>query len=155
MKSLMAIFTCQYKFSASYWNIVAKSKFALLWPKLCNFGHFCKNQRDVTGTSEWGLSKTSGIIWGGLLIDSTVVSTAQHRAFVPFVLITPNHELWVKIYFIIWVLRVHAYCTRDLNRYCNMVRFRVTEWWKSWPSSVGRFATLIRYFTLCWCIKIA
>ena len=37
------------------------------------------------------------IIWGGLLIDSTVVSTAGYRAFVPFVLITPNHELWIKI----------------------------------------------------------
>ena len=32
----------------------------------------------------------------GLLIDSTVVSTAGYRAFVPFVLITPNHELWIK-----------------------------------------------------------
>ena len=37
------------------------------------------------------------MIGGGLLIDSTVVSTAGYRAFVPFVLITPNHELWIKI----------------------------------------------------------
>ena len=36
------------------------------------------------------------MIGGGLLIDSTVVSTAGYRAFVPFVLITPNHELWIK-----------------------------------------------------------
>ena len=41
--------------------------------------------------------ETSVIIGGGLLIDSTVVSTAGYRAFVPFVLITPNHELWIKI----------------------------------------------------------
>ena len=40
------------------------------------------------------------MIGGGLLIDSTVVSTAGYRAFVPFVLITPNHELWIKKYII-------------------------------------------------------
>ena len=42
--------------------------------------------------------ETSVIIWSGLPIDSTVVSTAgYYRAFVPFVLITTNHELWIKL----------------------------------------------------------
>ena len=51
--------------------------------------------------------KTSVIIWGGILIDSTVVSTAGDRAFVPFVLITPNHELWIK--------NQYMYCNTNLG----------------------------------------
>ena len=58
-------------------------------PELCRWA--AKSLAIVGGSVE-----TSVIIWGGLLIDSTVVSTAGYRAFVPFVLITPNHELWIN-----------------------------------------------------------
>ena len=73
------------------------------------WGH---NRRKIQNVKSTGKSGRGNQREWPILIDSTVVSTAGYRAFVPFVLITPNHELWLKNY---QQLGSMLYCTQILQ----------------------------------------